>query len=56
MVTVENLTKSYSEGKVKAITNLTFHVNEGEVFGMIGPDGAGKTTLFHILTTFALTG
>ncbi|HNP98208.1 MAG TPA: ABC transporter ATP-binding protein, partial [Bacteroidia bacterium] len=54
MVTVENLTKSYSEGKVKAITNLTFRVNEGEVFGMIGPDGAGKTTLFRILTTLLL--
>lgn len=54
MVTVENLTKSYNDGKVKAITDLTFRVNEGEVFGLIGPDGAGKTTLFRILTTLLL--
>ena len=49
MVSCENINKSY--GKVKALTNISMEVGEGEVFGIIGPDGAGKTTLFRILTT-----
>lgn len=48
-IKVENLTKSY--GKIEAVKELTFEVREGEIFGLIGPDGAGKTTLFRILTT-----
>ncbi len=51
-VTVNNLSKSY--GKVKAIENISFEVNEAEIFGLIGPDGAGKTTIFRILTTLLL--
>ena len=46
---VENIEKSYI--KVKALDDITFSVNQGELFGIIGPDGAGKTTLFRILTT-----
>ena len=46
------LTKYF--GAVKAIGNITFSVNEGEIFGFIGPDGAGKTTLFRIITTLLL--
>ncbi len=49
VVISENLVKSY--GKVKAIRGLDFSVGAGEIFGFIGPDGAGKTTCFRILTT-----
>jgi ABC-2 type transport system ATP-binding protein len=49
VVVSENLTKSY--GKVNAIKGLSFSVGKGEIFGFIGPDGAGKTTCFRILTT-----
>jgi ABC-type multidrug transport system ATPase subunit len=38
-------------GEVQALKNVSFSVDEGEIFGFIGPDGAGKTTLFRILTT-----
>jgi ABC-2 type transport system ATP-binding protein len=51
-VSVNNLKKSYID--VKAIENITFEVNEAEIFGLIGPDGAGKTTIFRILTTLIL--
>lgn len=49
VVNVQNLTKSY--GEVKALKGISFEIEEGELFGFIGPDGAGKTTLFRILTT-----
>ncbi|MFN8398102.1 MAG: ABC transporter ATP-binding protein [Bacteroidia bacterium] len=49
MVTVESVSKSYK--KVEALRNVSFDVPQGELFGLIGPDGAGKTTLFRILTT-----
>lgn len=48
----EALSKKYDE--VEALKELTFEVNKGEIFGIIGPDGAGKTTLFRILTTLIL--
>jgi ABC-2 type transport system ATP-binding protein len=51
-VTASNLCKSY--GPVKAIENISFDVNKGEIFGLIGPDGAGKTTIFRILATLIL--
>ena len=41
-------------GTTTALENISFSVNEGEVFGFIGPDGAGKTTLFRIITTLIL--
>ena len=44
-----NITKSFRG--VKALDEISFSVNEGELFGFIGPDGAGKSTLFRILTT-----
>jgi ABC-type multidrug transport system ATPase subunit len=52
IVEVKGLSKNY--GKKTAISSLSFDVNEGEIFGFIGPDGAGKTTLFRILTTLLL--
>lgn len=54
IVSVENLKMSYDKGKVKALKGVTFDVGEGEIFGLIGPDGAGKTSLFRILTTVLL--
>ena len=48
-VSVKQLSKSYAE--VKALVQVSFQVEPGELFGVIGPDGAGKTTLFRILTT-----
>ncbi len=51
-VVVEKLCKSYDS--TVAIDNITFSVKKGELFGLIGPDGAGKTTLFRILTSLLL--
>jgi ABC-type multidrug transport system ATPase subunit len=51
-ISVHNLSKSYKD--FKAIEAISFDVNEGELFGLIGPDGAGKTTIFRILTTLLL--
>lgn len=48
-IEIENISKQF--GKVKALDNVCLDVKEGECFGLIGPDGAGKTTLFRILTT-----
>jgi ABC-2 type transport system ATP-binding protein len=52
MITANNIGKKY--GKVEALKNISFEVNPGDIFGIIGPDGAGKTTLFRILTTLLL--
>ena len=51
-IQVQNISKSYN--KIKAIEDISFEVKEGELFGLIGPDGAGKTTIFRILTTLLL--
>ena len=48
-VEVNNLKKSYD--KVEAVKGVSFSVSKGELFGLIGPDGAGKTSIFRILTT-----
>ena len=48
-IEIHNLSKSY--GKVQALDSVSFSVERGELFGLIGPDGAGKTTLFRLLTT-----
>jgi ABC-2 type transport system ATP-binding protein len=53
-VEVDQLSKSY--GSVIALDHITFAAEKGEIFGFIGPDGAGKTTLFRILTTLLLPG
>jgi ABC-type multidrug transport system ATPase subunit len=52
MVSARDLRRSY--GGVAALKGLSFEVEAGEIFGIIGPDGAGKTTLFRILTTLLL--
>ena len=48
-IEIRGLTKRY--GSLTAIENITFEVRRGELFGLIGPDGAGKTTLFRLLAT-----
>lgn len=51
-VVARNLVKTYAH--VEALKEVTFHVDKGELFGVIGPDGAGKTSLFRILSTLLL--
>jgi ABC-2 type transport system ATP-binding protein len=55
-ITVNNIFKTYGAKKeiIKALDDISFEVKKGELFGIIGPDGAGKTTLFRILTTLLL--
>ena len=52
MIEVNNISKSY--GRVKALQDVSFAVEKGEVFGLIGPDGAGKTSMYRILCTLLL--
>lgn len=51
---IESFGISKSFGATRALNDISFSVNESEVFGFIGPDGAGKTTLFRIITTLLL--
>lgn len=51
---IESSGISKSFGTTKALDDISFSVNEAEIFGIIGPDGAGKTTLFRIITTLLL--
>jgi len=51
-ITINNISKSF--GKTQALNNVSFDVKENELFGLIGSDGAGKTTLFRILTTLLI--
>ena len=48
-IEIDSLSKRY--GNVRALDSVSFMVERGELFGLIGPDGAGKTTLFRLLTT-----
>jgi len=50
LLKVENLTKSF--GGVKALRNVSFELQEGEVLGIIGPNGSGKTTIVNCVTGF----
>ena len=50
MIEVKNLTKSY--GSKKAVDNISFTVNDGEILGFLGPNGAGKTTTMNIITGY----
>ena len=52
MIHVENICKTF--GKVQALGDVSLDVGKGELFGLVGPDGAGKTTLFRILCTLLL--
>ncbi|MCU0470046.1 MAG: ABC transporter ATP-binding protein [Arcicella sp.] len=53
-VIIENISKTYEKGSIKALDNISLKIRSGELFGLIGADGAGKTTLFRILTTLLI--
>lgn len=54
MVEAVNMCKTYDNGKIEAVKDVSFKVRDGELFGLIGPDGAGKTSIFRMLTTLLL--
>lgn len=56
MITVEHIEMAYGRRwkRVEALRDVSFSVREGEIFGLIGPDGAGKSSLFRVLTTLLL--
>ncbi len=47
IIEIENLTKSY--GKFKAVDNLSIYVEKGKIFGLLGPNGSGKTTTINCI-------
>lgn len=49
-ISVQNITKTF--GKQKALSNISFSIEKGEVVGFLGPNGAGKSTMMRILTTY----
>lgn len=53
-IILENIVKTYDKGSVLAVDHVSFQIEQGELFGLIGPDGAGKTSIFRILTTLLL--
>jgi ABC-2 type transport system ATP-binding protein len=53
-VIANNLVKTYQNGQIMAVDHVSFEVEKGELFGLIGPDGAGKTSIFRVLTTLLL--
>lgn len=53
-ISLQHIVKTYNKDKVTAVADVSFHVNQGELFGLIGADGAGKTSIFRILTTLLL--
>lgn len=53
-IVADNLTKVYGSEKTTAVNSVSFMVERGELFGLIGPDGAGKTSIFRMLTTLLL--
>jgi ABC-2 type transport system ATP-binding protein len=53
-VTLNGIRKTYDKGSIVAVNDVSFTVEKGELFGLIGPDGAGKSTIFRILTTLLL--
>jgi ABC-2 type transport system ATP-binding protein len=53
-VIVNNIRMTYNKGTTVAVDDVSFSVEKGELFGLIGPDGAGKTSIFRLLTTLLL--
>lgn len=54
-ISIHHITKTYKNTSPSALKDISFDVQRGELFGLIGPDGAGKTTLFRILATLILS-
>jgi len=54
IIQVENLTKNF--GSVQALNGVSLNVKQGDIYGLLGPDGAGKTTLIRILSTVMESG
>ncbi len=50
MITIKNVSKSYSKGTVKAVDDVRLEVGNGEIFGFLGPNGAGKTTTIKLIS------
>ncbi|WP_276979609.1 ABC transporter ATP-binding protein [Flavobacterium filum] len=53
-VVLKNIRKTYNKNSLVAVDDVSFEVEKGELFGLIGPDGAGKTSIFRVLTTLLL--
>src|SRR4026209_1796644 len=55
-VIIDHIVKSHTtkKDKVTAVNDVSFEVEKGELFGIIGPDGAGKTSLFRVLATLLI--
>ena len=53
-IQLNNITKTYNKKTVLAVDDVSFSVEKGELFGLIGPDGAGKSSIFRMLTTLLL--
>lgn len=54
MIRINNISKSYDKGKIKALDRIHLSIRSGELFGLIGPDGAGKTSLIRIIASLIL--
>ncbi|MDI1355719.1 MAG: ABC transporter ATP-binding protein [bacterium] len=54
MITLQNISKWYGKEKTLAVDSVSLSIPKGELFGLIGPDGAGKTSIFRMLTTVLL--
>lgn len=54
ILSIRNITKTFSKGKVTALHNLSLEIPNGSIFGIIGPDGAGKTTLYRLMVDLLL--
>ena len=52
MIELNNVSKSYNKGKIKAVHDLNLSIKPGEIFGFLGPNGAGKTTTIKIIMGF----
>ena len=51
IIHIEKLRKTYNKGTTVALDDISLDIEEGEFFGIVGPDGAGKTSLYRLLTT-----
>ena len=52
IVEVNDLTKTFytKDGEIRVLDHINFHVEEGEIFSLLGPSGSGKSTILNILT------